>query len=113
MDPFRSTVESWLEEDPEYRASWILDQLRKLGYTGGYTIVKDLVQGIKEENNRIAYIRFETEPGRQAQVDFGDFKVVETDGSERTLYLFSMVLGFSRQLYCEFLERCVSAAAVK
>ncbi|MEN6355578.1 MAG: DDE-type integrase/transposase/recombinase [Armatimonadota bacterium] len=39
-------------------------------------------------------------------MDFGDFKVVHSDGSEKTLYMFSMVLGFSRQMYCEFLERC-------
>jgi len=106
LDEFRPVVEGWLHEDSGYRASWILDQLRKLGYTGGYTIVKDLVQEIKEENSRIAYIRFETEPGRQAQVDFGDFKVVEADGNEKTLYMFSMVLGFSRAPYCEFLDRC-------
>jgi transposase len=106
LDQFRPMVEGWLKEDSGYRASWILDQLRKLGYTGGYTIVKDLVQEIKEDASRIAYIRFETEPGRQAQVDFGDFKVVEADGSEKTLYMFSMVLGFSRAHYCEFLDRC-------
>ena len=39
-------------------------------------------------------------------MDFGDFKVVEPGGSEKTLYKFSMILGFSRTPYCEFLERC-------
>jgi len=106
LDPFAPVIESWLEDDEQYQASWILDQIRKLGYSGGYTIVKDLVRGIKLERSRIAYLRFETEPGRQAQVDFGDFKVVQADGSERTLYKFSMMLGFSRTPYCEFLERC-------
>ena len=65
-----------------------------------------MVREIKQENGRIAYLRFETEPGRQAQVDFGDFKAVRPDGSERTLYEFSIMLGFSRTPYCEFLERC-------
>jgi len=106
LDPFVPVIESWLEDDGQYQASWILDQIRKLGYSGGYTIVKDLVRGIKQERSRIAYLRFETEPGRQAQVDFGDFGVVEPDGSERTLYKFSMILGFSRTPYCEFLDRC-------
>ncbi len=106
LDNFRPMVESWLEDDPEYRATWIFDQLRKLGYSGGYTIVKDLVRGIKQESSRIAYLRFETEPGRQAQVDFGEYAVLEEDGSERRLYLFSMVLGFSRMPYCEYLTRC-------
>lgn len=106
LDPFVDVIKSWLEDDDQYQASWILDQIRKLGYAGGYTIVKDLVREIKLEKSRVAYLRFETEPGRQAQVDFGDFKVVESDGSERTLYKFSMMLGFSRTPYCEFVERC-------
>ena len=106
LDPFVPVIKGWLEDDGEYQASWILDQIRKLGYSGGYTIVKDLVREIKQERSRIAYLRFETEPGRQAQVDFGDFKVVKADGSERTLYKFSMILGFSRTPYCEFLDRC-------
>jgi len=106
LDPFVDVIKSWLEDDDQYQASWILDQIRKLGYTGGYTIVKDLVREIKLEKSRVAYLRFETEPGRQAQVDFGDFKAVEPDGSERTLYKFSMMLGFSRTPYCEFVERC-------
>ena len=110
LDEYVPLIESWLEDDPDYKGSWILDQLRKHGYDGGRTIVSDLVQKIKEENRRIAYIRFETDPGKQAQVDFGDFKVVNPDGSERTLYKFSMVLGYSRGIYSEFLDRCDMAS---
>ncbi|HSW63561.1 MAG TPA: IS21 family transposase [Dissulfurispiraceae bacterium] len=106
LDEFKSQIEDWLEDDPKYKASWILDRLRKLGYSGGRTIVSDLVQILKEENRRIAYIRFETDPGRQGQVDFGDFKVVMPDGSEKTYYLFSMVLGYSRGIYSEYLDKC-------
>jgi transposase len=106
LDPFVDVIKSWLADDDQYQASWILDQIRKLGYTDGYTIVKDLVREIKQENGRIAYLRSETEPRCHAQVDFEDFKAVEPDGSERTLYEFSTMLGFSRTPYCEFLERC-------
>jgi hypothetical protein len=84
----------------------VLDQLRKAGYTGGYSIVRGFVRERKEESGRIAYLRFETDPGRQAQVDFGEFKVVAPDGGERSYYLFCMVLGYSRQLYGEYLTRC-------
>lgn len=106
LEEFKPQIESWLREDPQYKASWILDQLRKLGYAGGRTIVSDLVRQLKEENRRIAYIRFETEPGKQAQVDFGEFKVRMPDGSEKTYYLFSMVLGYSRGIYAELLQKC-------
>jgi len=106
LDRFAPLIESWLQEDPRYRASWILDQLRKTGYRGGYSIVRAFVRDRKEERGRIAYLRFETDPGRQAQVDFGEFKVVDAEGGERSYYLFSMVLGYSRQLYGEYLTRC-------
>ena len=104
LDPFMPSIKTWAGDN--FTAARILDQIRDMGYTGGYTILKDAVKEIKDENRRIAYVRFETEPGRQAQVDFGDFKVVEADGSEKTLYVFSMVLGFSRGMYSEFLEKC-------
>ena len=80
--------------------------MRKLGYRGSYAIVRDLVRGLKQEHSRIAYLRFETEPGRQAQGDFGEFAIQAPDGREERLYLFSMVLGFSRMGYGEFLTRC-------
>lgn len=106
LDPFAPLIESWLQEDPRYRVTWIWDRLRKVGYTGGYSILREFVRERKEQHGRIAYLRFETEPGRQGQVDFGEFKAVEEAGGERSLYLFSMVLGYSRQLYGEFLTRC-------
>ena len=51
-------------------------------------------------------MRFETEPGMQAQVDFGEFKVEGPGGSSKKLYLFSMILGYSRRIYAELVERC-------
>ena len=45
-------------------------------------------------------VRFETPPGRQAQVDFAQFRVEFSDepGVVRILWLFTMVLGHSRWL---------------
>ena len=51
-------------------------------------------------------MRFETETGYQAQVDFGEFQITRPDGSVTKLYLFSMILGYSRKLYAELIERC-------
>ncbi len=62
---------------------------------------------IKEKRDRAAYIRFETMPGQQAQVDFVDFKISCADGSEQTIYCFIMVLGYSRHIYVEFIDKCI------
>lgn len=104
LDPYRARLEAMAQED--FQASTIFRQLHRAGYPGGYTLVKDAVQAIKEERQRLAYVRFETEPGAQAQVDFGDFQVTQPDGTPRTYYLFCMILGHSRMLYAELLERC-------
>ena len=106
LDSYRANIEAWLAEDLGYKATWIYDRLTAMGYAGGYDMVKRVVGGIKGERLRLAYMRFETEPGMQAQVDFGEFKVEGPDGSSKKLYLFSMILGYSRRIYAELVERC-------
>jgi transposase len=106
LDPYQGNILSWLESDLDYRATWIYDRISSMGFTGSYEIVKRRVKGIKAEKKRVAYMRFETEPGYQAQADFGAFQVENADGSIQTLYLFSMILGYSRKIYAELIDRC-------
>ena len=106
LDPFTGNIAFWLKEDNDYQATWIYDRLCNMGYTGSYETVKRKVHQPKAEHQRIAYMRFETEPGFQAQVDFGEFQVENIDGSIRKLYLFSMILGYSRKIYGVLIERC-------
>ena len=49
-----------------------------------------------------ATVRFETEPGEQAQVDWGHFGYINHRGHQRRLYAFVMTLGWSRAMYVEF-----------
>ena len=95
-------------------------ELRDLGYSGGYSILTDLLREIRPVEASPFEVRFETPPGRQAQVDFAHFQMVFTDepGVERIIWLFSMVLGHSRMLWGSFvlhqdlqtLLRCHAAA---
>ena len=107
VDEYRDIIESYLEdEDGNHRGTWIYDQLVKAGYSGGYEIVKRAVRGMKECHGRLAYVRFETMPGEQAQVDFGEFQVTLANGTVKKYYLFAMILGYSRQIFARLLERC-------
>lgn len=106
LDPYHNTIKAWLDEDEYYTATWIYDRLVNQGYTGSYETVKRKVGKFKKQKQKIAYMRFETEPGHQAQVDFGEFQVELPDGSIKKLYLFSMILGYSRKIYTELIERC-------
>jgi len=103
---FMGAIDAWLEEDGQYKASWIYDHLRPLGYGGSYELVKRKVRQMKEDLSRKAFMRFETEPGRQAQVDFGEFQVEGLNGEIEKYYLFCMILGYSRKPYAELIEQC-------
>jgi transposase len=94
LDSFQGNIAAWLDEDIEYKSTWIYDRLRPMGFAGSYEIVKRAVHDIKDERQRIAYMRFETEPGYQSQVDFGEFQFDRDDGTIGKIYLFSMILGF-------------------
>jgi len=106
LDRYSDNIKAWIEEDSDYTATWIYDRLSNMGFIGSYEIVKRRVRRIKENYHKVAYMRFETEPGYQAQVDFGEFQVLRPDGGVTKLYLFSMILGYSRKMYAELIERC-------
>jgi transposase len=106
LDAFADNIEAWINEDPFYTATWIYDRLRCMGFAGSYEIVKRRVSKIKNKRQAVAYMRFETEPGYQAQVDFGEFQIDHGCGCIEKLYLFAMILGYSRKIYAQFVQRC-------
>ena len=67
------------------------------GYTGSYTIIKDFIRNINKEKQKEAVIRFETNPGFQAQVDWKESLVFKTiNGNTIKFNVFLLILGFSR-----------------
>lgn len=71
--------------------------IQKKGYTGKYSILADFVKNHKDAEVKKATIRFETNPGLQAQVDWKeDMTLVNRNGQEFNINIFLMVLGYSR-----------------
>ena len=85
-------------------ATRLLRELRALGYSDGYMAVKELAPHCAHVETSGFEVRFETPPGRQAQVDFAHFRTVVDDapGTEHVVWLFSLVLGHSRRLWGRF-----------
>lgn len=75
-----------------------------LGYSGSYTALTDFLRDVRPPSEQGFEVRFETPPGEQAQVDFAQFHVVFTDEptTPRIVWLFSMVLGYSRLIWARF-----------
>jgi transposase len=101
LDPYRGFIEQRLQAGV-WNARVLLRELRAQGYTGGYTTVKDYLQPQREAARTVAVRRFETPPGHQAQVDWGDLgTLVEADGRQRSLSGFVFTLGHSRAMFAE------------
>ena len=120
VSPFEPYLRERVAAYPDLTGSRLHREIRELGYAGGYTMVKDFLREVRPSAPASFEVRFETPPGRQAQVDFAHFRTVFTDepGVERVVWLFSLVLGHSRMLWGRFvpqqdlqtLLRCHSAA---
>lgn len=105
--PFEPYLRERLAAYPELTGSRLLRESKQLGYTGGYTVLKDFLRTVRPPTPPPFECRFETPPGRQAQVDFAFFKTAFTDepGVERIIWLFSLVLGHSRMMWGRFVAR--------
>ena len=67
------------------------------GYTGSYSTIKRYIHNLHIEKQQNAIIRFETDPGIQAQVDWKEsLKFKTKDGETIKFNVFLMILGFSR-----------------
>jgi transposase len=101
LDPYKDYIRQRLDKY-DLTGTRILREIQDRGYLGSYTIVKDFVREVKGAKPKPAFVRYETEPGEQAQVDWSNFGWMESYGKRMRLWCFSMVLGYSRTLYVQF-----------
>jgi transposase len=72
LDPFREyLLGRVLSDDPCTNAEVLYDEIRERGYSGGRTILKEFLHPFRELTREKVTRRFETPPGKQAQVDWG------------------------------------------
>ncbi len=71
LDPYKDYLLSRLAEFPELSAAALCDEIRAQGYGGGISILKDFTRPYRQRRREPA-VRFETPPGRQAQVDWAE-----------------------------------------
>lgn len=101
LDAYKDYLARRLQEYPELSVVKLLDDLRRQGYPGSYTQLRLFVSGVRPPRKEV-FLRLETLPGEQAQVDWANCGTIPIGNARRKLSCFVMVLSWSRMLYLEF-----------
>ena len=100
LDPYKQIIDDKLALKCSYYS--IYKFIEKQGYPGKYSILADYCHKRKEEERKKATIRFETNPGLQAQVDWKEEMTLHNRiGIPVTFNIFLILLGYSRKKYIE------------
>lgn len=99
LDPY---LDRLAQRGPEvgWNAVVLHRELQGLGFTGGVQSVRRAIRPWRAEARwaAVATVRYETGPGEQAQVDFGQLRLWIGERDER-VHLFVLTLGYSRRLW--------------
>ncbi len=93
----------------------LLPEIQAMGHSGSVVTLRRFLHSLKPERERLRKlsVRFETPPGQQAQVDWGYCgRFPDPSGHVFPVYVFVMVLSFSRMLYVEFTASMKLAALI-
>lgn len=105
LDAFELQLEQLLERYPSITAQRVYEELKRSGFDGGYSIVRERVRQLRRQPTQPLTVRFETSPGAQAQMDWATYDIHFTQEGRRRVNLFSYLLGYSRRQYIHFTER--------
>jgi transposase len=101
VDPYLGFLREILDQHPRLRATRIYQMARDRGYVGGVGQLRRAVARLRPQI-REPFLRLQTFPGEQAQVDWAHFGQVQVGRARRALSCFVMTLSYSRALYLEF-----------
>lgn len=118
LDPFREMIKEALDQYPTVKAPVVLNMIKEKGFTGEITIVRDYLRHLRKRRAKQAFIRFESRPGQQVQIDWGHFGNLVYGDSARRLYALAVIESYSRMLYVSFthsqkqatLHQCLASA---
>ena len=99
LDPYKEYIQ--IEVNKDIQAKRIFEDLvRDYDYQGSYDTVKKYIHSIREKKSKV-YMVLNTQPGEEAQVDFGYIGLLNINGKKKKAWIFVMTLSYSRYMYVQ------------
>jgi transposase len=102
VDSVKDFIAETLERYPRLRATRLFDMVKPRGYTGAVRTLRTYVSEVRPTPKHEAFLRLTPLIGEQAQIDWAYVGEVEVPGGRRKLWIFVMVLPWSRAMWGEF-----------
>jgi len=101
--PFTDFINQTLAKYPRLRSTRLLDMLKERGFRGSERTLRRFVMMVRPAPKREAFLRLDPLIGEQAQIDWAHVGQIPVQGGgSRSLWLFVMVLAWSRAMWGEF-----------
>ena len=101
LEPYKLLIREHLERHPHLRSTRLFDMIEDRGFKGSERAVRRYVATVRPKATREAFLSLDTLPGEQAQVDWGHVGSITVPGGKRALWVFVMVLAYSRAVWAE------------
>lgn len=101
VEPYGAFIGETLASHPRLRATRLYDMIRMRGYEGGIASLRRYVVEVRPVPRGEVYLRTERLIGEQAQVDWAHVGSLAVTGGMRPLWVFVMVLAYSRAMWAE------------
>ena len=101
LDPYKPVINETLNTYPRLTSTRLFDMVMDRGYIGSLRTVTRYVSLVRPIPKSEAFVRIHRLPGEQAQVDWGHVGKLKVHGGERALWVFVMVLAYSRAIFAE------------
>ena len=101
LDPYRAFITEQLEQYPRLRATRLFDMIQPRGYRGSVRTLRRWIARVRPAPHAEVFLRLQPLAGEQAQIDWAHVGALSVPGGERSLWVFLMVLAYSRALWAE------------
>ena len=99
--PYEAFIDETLKAHPRLRATRLFDMLRLRGYEGAIRTLRRHVAEVRPVPRGEVYLWAERLIGEQAQIDWAHVGSLAVTGGMRPLWVFVMVLAYSRAMWAE------------